>query len=127
MKFLKVTIAVLACTGLIFAQMEGTKTEEKSESKTMEKAEKKAASMTASGKVVSVDAAANMIVVKTKKMEDSLMVDANAKILSGKKAVSLGDIKTDAEVTVTWKMMDGKKTATKIVEKMAAKAKKEKY
>ena len=99
---------------------------EKGETKAMEKTEKTAPAMKISGTLVSVDAMSSMIVVKTKKMEDTLTVDAAAKIMSGKKIIALGDLKTDAMVTVTWKMMDGKKTAMSIMEKPVVKSMKSK-
>jgi hypothetical protein len=70
---------------------------------------------------VSVDAVANTIIVKVKKAEDTLSVEAGAKIVSGKKEITLGDITADASVTITFKIVDGKKVATKISEKVAAK------
>jgi hypothetical protein len=59
-----------------------------------------------------------------KKVEDTISVEAGAKIMSGKKDVTLADLKTDAAVTVVCKTVDGKKVATKITEKAVA-AKKE--
>jgi hypothetical protein len=114
MKLSRVLIAVLACTSLLLAQ-EAT-------APAAAKAEKpaKAAGSTIMGTVVSVDAIANTIIVKVKKAEDTISVESGAKIMSGKKEIALGDIKADAKVTVTCKTVDGKKVATKIVEKAAA-------
>ena len=79
---------------------------------------KKAASLAIKGSVVSVDAIANTIVVKVTKgkveKEDTLSIESGAKILSGKKEITLGDITAGNEVSVVYKMSEGKKVATKI-------------
>ena len=116
MKLSRVLIAVLACTSFLLAQEAAAPAAAKPA-----KAKKEAAA-TIMGKVVSVDAIANTIIVKVKKGEDTISVESGAKIMSGKKEVALGDIKADASVTVTCKTVDGKKVASKIVEKAAAAA-----
>ncbi len=121
MKLSRILIAVIACSSFLFAQAATTEAAPKAE-----KAAKKEAASTISGSVVSVDAIANTIIVKVKKAEDTVSVEAGAKILSGKKEIALGDIKADAKVTITTKVVDGKKVATKIVEKAAAEKKAEK-
>jgi hypothetical protein len=113
MKFTKVLVAVLACTGLLLAQ------EAAAPAAAPAKAKKEAV-IKVSGKVVSVDAIANTIIVKAKKGEDTLAVEAGAKIKSGKAEIALGDLKADVKVMVTCKMVDGKKVATQIVEIPAA-------
>jgi hypothetical protein len=115
MKLSRVLIAVLACTSLLLAQ--------EAAAPKAEKPAKAAKASTIMGSVVSVDAIANTIIVKVKKAEDTISVESGAKIMSGKKEIALGDIKADAKVTVTCKMVDGKKVATKITE-AAAKAEK---
>jgi hypothetical protein len=117
MKLTKILIAVLACTAFLFAQ-EAAAPAAKAEKPA--KAAKAAKEMSISGTVVSVDAIANTIIVKSKKAEDTLSVEAGAKIMQGKKEIALGDLKADAKVTVSCKTVDGKKVATKIVEKAAA-------
>jgi hypothetical protein len=112
MKLSSVMIAALAAASMLFAQ--------EAAAPKAEKGAKKETVKTVIGSVVSVDAVANTIIVKVKKAEDTLSVEAGAKILSGKKDIVLGDIKTDASVTVHFKVVDGKKVATKIVEKTAA-------
>jgi hypothetical protein len=112
MKLSRIVIAALAAASLIFAAEEGAAK--------APKAAKKEALKSVSGTVVSVDAVANTIIVKTKKAEDTLSVEAGAKITSGKKEIALGDIKTDAAVTVKFKVADGKKVAVAISEKAAA-------
>jgi hypothetical protein len=113
MKFSRILIAVLACTSFLLAQEAAAPAAAKPA-----KAKKEAATMV-TGKVVSVDAIANTIIVKTKKAEDTISVESGAKIMSGKKEVALGDIKADANVTVTCKTVDGKKVASKITESAA--------
>ena len=116
MKLSRVLIAVIACTSFLFAQEAAAPAAPKAA-----KAKKEATS-TISGTVVSVDAIANTIIVKVKKGEDTLSVEAGAKITQGKKEITLGDIKADESVTVTTKMVDGKKVATHIAVAAAAKA-----
>ena len=119
MKLARLMVIALAATSFLFAQKAVTTT---TTTKT-EKTAKKEAVKTIAGKVVSVDAVANTIIVKVKKAEDTLSVEAGAKIVSGKKEITLGDITADASVTITFKVVDGKKVATKISEKAAAAAK----
>jgi hypothetical protein len=115
MKLLKVLVAVLACTSFVLAQEAAAPAAAPAKA-----AAKKEASTIVKGSVVSVDAIANTIVVKAKKGEETISVEAGAKILSGKKEIALGDIKPEAKVSVTCKMVDGKNVATKIVETPAA-------
>jgi pyruvate dehydrogenase E2 component (dihydrolipoamide acetyltransferase) len=119
MKLARIAVAALVAVSFIFAQ--------DAAAPKAAKAAKKEAVKTVVGTVVSVDAVANTIIVKTKKAEDTLSVESGAKITSGKKEITLGDIKADANVTVKCKTVDGKKVATSINEKAAAagKAKKE--
>jgi hypothetical protein len=119
MKLARLMVIALAATSFLFAQEAATTTA----APKAEKTAKKEAVKTIAGKVVSVDAVANTIIVKVKKAEDTLSVEAGAKIVSGKKEITLGDITADASVTITFKVVDGKKVATKISEKAAAAAK----
>jgi hypothetical protein len=112
MKLSKVLVAVLACASFILAQEAAAPAAAPAKA---EKGAKKEATT-----VVSVDAIANTIVVKAKKGEETISVEAGAKIKSGKADVALGDIKADAKVAVTCKTVDGKKVATMIVETPAA-------
>ena len=123
MKLLKVLVAVLACTSFLLAQEAAAPAAAPAKA---EKAAKKEATTVVKGTVVSVDAIANSIVVKAKKGEETISVETGAKIMSGKKEIALGDIKADAKVAVTCKMVDGKNVATKIVETPAAAPKAEK-
>jgi hypothetical protein len=66
------------------------------------------------GTVVSVDAIAKTIIVTTKKGVDTISVESSTKISSGKKEITLGDIKADSKVSVACKTVDGKKVASKI-------------
>ncbi len=108
MKFAKVLIAVLACTSLLIAQ------EAAAPAPKAAKGAKKESAAPIKGTFVSADAVANTIIVKVGKKDDTLSVDAAAKIMSGKETVQLGDIKADSKLTITCKMVDGKKVAEKI-------------
>jgi len=110
MKIARIAVFVIACAGLLFAQMDSSKAEGKTKMKSDAK--------TLTGKLVSVDLVANTIVVKTKKAEDTLEVAPDAMIKKGKSTIAIGDLATDSHVTVTWKMESDKKMATKITEKV---------
>jgi small nuclear ribonucleoprotein (snRNP)-like protein len=112
MNLSRILIAVIACTSLLFAQ--------EAAAPKMEKPMKAKSGSTIMGTVVSVDAIANTIIVKVKKGEDTLGVESGAKIMSGKKDIALGDIMADSKVTITTKMVDGKKVAAHIMVKPAA-------
>jgi len=116
MKLARMLVVLLAATAFLFAQEAAPAAAPKS-AKTVKKL---------MGTVVSVDAIANTIIVKVKKGEDTLSVEAGAKITQGKKEITLGDIKADESVTVTTKMVDGKKVATHIAVAAAAKSAKAK-
>ena len=118
MKLARMLVVLLAATAFLFAQ--------EAAPAAAPKAAKKEAVKKLMGTVVSVDAIANTIIVKVKKGEDTLSVEAGAKITQGKKEITLGDIKADESVTVTCKMVDGKKVATHIAVAAAAKSAKSK-
>lgn len=79
------------------------------------------------GKVVSVDVKANTIIVETERTADTLGVASGAKIMLGmmelSKEITLNDIQNGVTVSITWELIDGKKTATKIVVNSASDAK----
>ena len=118
MKLARMLVVLLAATAFLFAQ--------EAAPAAAPKAAKKEAVKKLMGTVVSVDAIANTIIVKVKKGEDTLSVEAGAKITQGKKEITLGDIKADESVTVTTKLVDGKKVATHIAVAAAAKSAKAK-
>jgi hypothetical protein len=76
------------------------------------------------GKVTSVDTMSNMLVIKTEGKEDTLMVGPGAVIMTGKSGQTgtLGSIKKGKKVTVHYKMMNGQRTVTKIMEGDGAKS-----
>jgi hypothetical protein len=119
MKLVRALVIALSCTALLFAQ---AATEPAA--KAAPAAKKEAVKMVM-GTVVSVDAVANTIIVKTKKAEETISVAADAKIMSGKKAITLGDLKAESKVTLSCKMVDGKLVASKITESAAKAAKAE--
>jgi hypothetical protein len=109
MNLIKTAIAVFTCTSFLFAQGVGT-----------DKTPKADSVMRIHGKVVSVNVAANILILQTRRTEDTLHVESGAKIMLGmmelSKEVTFDDIYVDDNVTVTWKMIEGKKTAIKIVD-----------
>lgn len=69
------------------------------------------------------------MIVQTKRTIDTLNVGSGAKIMLGRvelsKEISLEDLQNDTKVNVTWELVDGKKTAIKIVVESVADSKKE--
>ncbi len=126
-RFLLILVMVLSCASLLFAQAEGSTAQEQIVTKAKEQAEQEASEMKIRGKVVSVDAVTRVLIVKTRSALDTLTVGSGARIMLGmmelSKETTLGDILTDAHVTVTRQIIDGKKTATKIVEESSADSK----
>jgi len=117
MKFSRIFLAVAVCTGMLFAATTATApattpdTTVKAKAKTVKVKAPKIEKI--SGKVVSVDAIGNTLIVKvSKKVTDTVTVTTDTKILSGKTVVALADLKADQKVKVTLKA--DKKTATEI-------------
>ena len=123
MKLVRAMVIALSVTALLFAQAAAPAPEAKAA-----KSAKKETVKILTGKLVSVDAVGNTIVVLAKKANDTIAVDAAAKITSGKKEIALADLKADGKVAVSYKVVDGKKVASKIKEVTATapKAKKAK-
>ena len=115
MKRLNAMVGVLACAGFIFAQAGGHKTEQVTSSMVMR------------GKIVWIDMKSSKILVKGKKEKDTLYVDTSATLISGDKVVKLSDFKKGANVNITWDMVNGKKTASRIDEKVKGGSEKENY
>jgi hypothetical protein len=117
MKFLKVLIAVFSFAGFLFAQAEGPDAGQKDSVRIIH------------GKVALVDSKARTIIVNTRRTIDTLNVGSGAKIMLGRmelsKEIDLVDLQNNTKVDVTWELIDGKKTATKIVEESKADSKKE--
>jgi hypothetical protein len=108
MKFSRIFVAVFAFSSLLLAQEAASPKPAKA---------KKPTAHFVMGTVISVDAVGNMLVIKAKKGEDTIYTESSTKIMSGKKDITISDIKTDSKVTISYKPMDGKKMAVKIVEK----------
>lgn len=115
MKLLKVSVAVFSCVSFLFAQAAGPKAEQVN------------SAMKIHGKVVSIDVKAKTIILKDKNTKDTLFVDSTATIISGDKVIMLGGLKKGANVNVTWEVIKGKKTATRIDEKITGGSAKENY
>jgi hypothetical protein len=115
MKSLKALIAVFAFAGFLFAQDAGPKTEQIN------------SSMKIHGKIVRVDVKSGTVILKSKTEKDTLFVDSSATLISGDIVIKLNDFKKGANVNVTWEVIKGKKTATKIDEKIKGGSEKENY
>jgi hypothetical protein len=66
------------------------------------------------GFVMSVDAIANTITIKTPKGDETLAVEKNAKIKAEGKDIKLADVKKDSKVAAHYKTEAGKKIVTSI-------------
>ncbi|MGB7569449.1 MAG: hypothetical protein WBM07_16420 [Chitinivibrionales bacterium] len=115
MKFLKASVAVLVFASFLFAQAAGPKTEQVNSAMKMR------------GKIIRIDAKSSTIILKSKTEKDTLFVDSSATLMSGDKVIKLSDFKKGANVSVTWEIINNKKTATKIDEKIKGGSEKENY
>ena len=117
------SLAITVCfAGMVFAQASTPATPSKPKTETVKAAtaekvpaHKKVAPTRCIGAVVSVDATANTLVVKDKKGEQTFQVDPAAKIMIDKKESKLANVTKDMKIAVSYKMMDGKKVATAIM------------
>lgn len=121
MKSVKVLVAVLACTSLLILQA--------SAAPQAENGAKKQSAPSISGTFVSADVVGNTITLKVGKKIDTLGVDADAKVVSGKDTIQLGAIPADSKLIIKVKTVSGQKVATGITVRpttvpKAAKAKK---
>jgi hypothetical protein len=121
MKLARLALLVGVCTGLVFAQASTTTTttttgsaEPAAAAPAAKPAKAKTAAPKVSGTIVAVDAVANTIIIKAKTAEDTLTTDANTKIMSSGKAITLADLKTDEKVSITYKVEAEKKLATMV-------------
>jgi predicted secreted Zn-dependent protease len=73
-----------------------------------------------SGIVESIDAIGNTVVVKTAKAMDTIKVDSATAITEKGKKISLADLKTGLNVSVSYKIAEGSKVAVSIKEKVKA-------
>jgi hypothetical protein len=125
MKIAKAAFMLSACVGMLFAQASTTTTTTTTTTPPAKPVAVKALKVV--GSIVSVDAIANSLIVKTAKAEDTLSVETGAKILSANKAITLADLKTGEKVVVFYKTEEGKKVAVEVkvappaAEKKAAK------
>jgi len=117
MKFL---VTILALAAFAFAQEAAAPAAPAAEKKTVKAPKAKVVEL--KGTVVSVDAVANTVVVKTEAAEETLVIEKTTKIMSGKKAVALADLKAETAVVCKVKDVDGKKVAVSIMEKVEKKA-----
>jgi len=121
MKLIKGIFAVLSCACFLFTQAQASKTEDSTQINAHEQALQKASELKLSGTVVFVDMAAKTIIVNTGKTIDTLGIKFGAKIMLGRmelsKEITLDDLYPNANVTVTYEIIENKKSAVKIVEK----------
>ena len=120
---MKLLITILSLAAFLFAQESAAPAAAPAPEKKTEKKAPKAKVVELKGTVVSVDAVANTVVIKTETGEETLNVEKSTKIGAGKKTVALADLKTDANVVCKVKDVDGKKVAVSIMEKAEKKAK----
>jgi len=76
------------------------------------------------GEVIAVDAKANTVTVKGKKVEVIVTCDDKTKVMMGKEKKTLADVKAGDKVTVKYKEVDGKNVAKSIAIKPAVAEKK---
>lgn len=121
MKLNRVLPVLLACAAMVAAQ-EAAPAAAAPAAAPAPAPVKKAAAKTqvVKGTLVAVDAAANVLIVKTAKAEDTLAVDSLTKVVVAGKKAALADLKPEAQVTVKVKTKDGKKVATEVTEKKVA-------
>ncbi len=104
--------AALVCAGVVFAQEPAAGSAAASSPEAKTPVRKVWHSLT--GTVVSVDESSQVIIVKN---EDTLSMETGVKVLSGKKKLTLADIKPDMRVKISFKLEKGKKVAAKIAER----------
>ena len=105
---------------------EKAKTEQAATS-TEKKAEKKAATPTATGKIAKFDAATKTLTVTTKKGDENFTLNADTKIMAGSKAGTDSELVAGKSVKVAYTEAGGQMTATKVTlqaEKAAPKTEK---
>ncbi|MDH4230786.1 MAG: hypothetical protein OEW04_02020 [Nitrospirota bacterium] len=121
-------VLMFAFTAVTFATEKAAAPVEKKETTPAEKKEaapeKKAAKKQVTGEVTAIDAKANTLTVKGKKGDVTVSTTDKTKVVAGKDAKTLADVKTGDKVTVKYTEAEGKNVATKIAI-MAAPAKKE--
>lgn len=119
MKLYHAVMAGLIACGLVIAQ-EAAAT---APAPAAEKAApaKKAASVKVEGTVVSTDAAANTVTIKTKKADEVVSVTEKTKITVGGKKATLAELTAEMKVTASCKKEEDKLVAKSISEKAAAK------
>jgi len=118
MKLSRFILAGLTCVSLAFVLVDAD-----TASSGQKSAAPKKATHVATGKIVSVDAIANSLIVKTASAEDTFYVDSTTVVKSGKTKITLGELTSGESVTVYYKKVEGRKVATSITEKKPKAAK----
>jgi hypothetical protein len=114
----RIVLAVLACAAFTAAQTAVADTAKKAAPAAKSRSVAPVSSIY--GTVVAVDTVAKTLIIKAKTGEDTLAVDTAAVIRAGGKKISLGELKAETRVTATCKMVEGKKVAVKVTERVAA-------
>jgi hypothetical protein len=117
MKLSRLLLAGITCVSIAFVSVNAASSSEQ------KSAAPKKATHVATGKIVSVDAIANSLIVKTASAEDTFYVDSTTVVKSGKTKITLGELTSGAPVTVYYKKAEGRKLATSITEKKPKAAK----
>lgn len=119
---LAVSVIIFFLSAMLFAE-ETAKKKEDTPKKTENVKKVKEVTTKLQGTIISVDATAGTIIVKTKKENETISID-NATIIKVKKVkkATINDLKSDQSVKVTYKTKEGKKIALKIGAKPVVKA-----
>jgi hypothetical protein len=114
-----VSMLVFSLTASLYAEETAIKEESPKKAEKVKEVTKKL-----QGTIASVDQATGTIIVKTKKENETISID-NTTLIKVKKVkkATINDLKADQSVKVTYKIKDGKRIATKIGAKPAAKTK----
>jgi len=110
MKLSRIVVTGLVCISLVFSAENATISVHKPG-----KVKSKVDVIT--GKIISADAVNSTLIIKVKNGKDTLSVEQKTVIRSGNKVIALSDLIINEAVTVSYKKVDGKKMAIRIMEK----------
>ena len=118
---LAVSVIIFFLSAMLFAEEKVKKEDAPKKTENVKKVKEVTTKL--QGTIISVDATAGTIIVKTKKENETFSID-NATIIKVKKVkkATINDLKSDQSVKVTYKIKEGKKIALKIGAKPVVKA-----
>ena len=118
---LAVSVIIFFLSAMLFAEEKVKKEDAPKKTENVKKVKEVTTKL--QGTIISVDATAGTIIVKTKKENETISID-NATIIKVKKVkkATINDLKSDQSVKVTYKIKEGKKIALKIGAKPVVKA-----